>query len=247
MKDKIIVALDVSSLEEARPLVESLSEHVSCFKVGLELATAVGAPKVVKFIHDLGGKVFYDGKFSDIPNTVGRASKVISDLGVHMFNVHVSCGREAMLAAVDNKGFAKVLAVTVLTSLSVEDVYSMGYAACWPGVKSFESYEEADLSHYMLSLVNRMSLLAKGSGVDGVICSPQELIILRNFAFMKVTPGVRPSWAAKGDQKRVMTPAEAIKAGATALVIGRPITEPPREVGTPVDAVKRIYDEIASL
>ncbi len=246
MKDKIIVALDVNSLKEAKPLIEALAEHVSCFKVGLELATAVGAPKVVKFIHDLGGKVFYDGKFSDIPNTVGRASKIISNLGVHMFNLHALCGKEAMAAAVKNKGWSKVLAVTVLTSLSARDLYDLGYPSSWPAVESYDRYAEVE-DIYITSLVLRMAMVARGAGVDGVICSLQELRSLRNFSFMKIIADVCPSWATKGDQKRVMTPAEAIKAGATALVIGRPITEPPPEIGTPVDAVKRIHDEIAAV
>ena len=227
-RDQIIVALDVGSLDKARPLIEALAPHVGCFKVGLELITAVGAPEVVKFVHGLGGNLFFDGKFDDIPNTIAKASKAVASLGVKMFNVHASCGIESMKAAVANQGNSLVLAVTVLTShddASARRIYGSSAK----------------------DKVLQMARDAREAGVDGIICSPQELEILgKDFSsFIKVTPGVRPTWASVGDQKRVMTPREAIKAGATALVIGRPITSPPEEVGTPVDAVKKILEEIS--
>ena len=228
-KDKIIVALDVDSLEKAKPLVESLAPHVGCFKVGLELLTAAGAPKVVDFVHSLGGEVFYDGKFDDIPNTVGSAAKAVAGLKVRMFNVHASAGVEAMMAAVANKGQSLVLAVTVLTSLEENNAHLI-----------FGGPSKAK--------VLQLARDAKISGCDGVICSPQELELLGKqkeiSGLLKITPGIRGEWSEKDDQKRTMTPAEAIGAGATALVIGRPITKPPTEVGTPVEAVKRISDEI---
>lgn len=230
-KDRIIVALDVDSLEKAGALVGSLAPYVGCFKVGLELLTAVGAPKVVDFVHSRGGKVFYDGKFADIPATVGAASKVVAIMGVKMFNVHASAGKKAIEAAVANKGNSLVLGVTVLTSIDEEECISIFGDMPGPKVLQF----------------GRM-LLAMGA--DGIICSPKELEILGKHPeldkLMKTTPGVRPLWAAANDQKRVMTPAEAIKAGATALVIGRPITKPPAEIGTPLEAVKRITEEIAA-
>ena len=231
-KDRIIVALDVDSLDKARSLVESLAPHVGCFKVGLELLTAVGAHKVIEFVHSLGGQVFYDGKFDDIPNTVGGAAKTVVGFNVKMFNVHASAGVEAMMATVANKGQSLVLAVTVLTSLEENNVYLI-----------FGGPSKAK--------VLQLARDAKLAGCDGIICSPQELELLGKQkeldSLLKVTPGVRPEWAAIGDQKRIMTPAEAIKAGATALVIGRPITKPPTEIGTPVDAAKRIADEIAAV
>ena len=104
VKDRLIVALDVDTLEEASPLVEALLPHVGCFKVGLELLTAVGAPKVVEHIHSLGGSLFFDGKFDDIPNTVGKASQAVSRLGVKMFDVHASAGEKSIRAAAENKG-----------------------------------------------------------------------------------------------------------------------------------------------
>ncbi|MFA5386070.1 MAG: orotidine-5'-phosphate decarboxylase [Candidatus Paceibacterota bacterium] len=228
-KDRIIVALDVDSLEKAKPLVKSLAPHVGCFKAGLELLMAAGAPKIVEFIHSLGGDVFLDGKFNDIPNTVGNSAKVVAGLGVEAFNVHASAGIEAMMAAVANKGESIVLAVTVLTSLEENNVYLI-----------FGAPSKAK--------VLQLARDAKIAGCDGIICSPQELEFLGKQkgieGLMKVTPGVRPEWAAVGDQKRVMTPAEAIKAGANYLVIGRPITKPPAEIGTPIDAAKAIAKEI---
>lgn len=232
VKDRIIVALDVDSLDKAKVLVESLAPHVGCFKVGLELLTAVGAPQVVEFVHSLGGQVFFDGKFDDIPNTIGGATKAVAGLNVKMFNVHASAGIEAMMAAVANKGQSLVLAVTVLTSLEENNANLI-----------FGGPSKARVLQFARD--------AKLAGCDGIICSPQELELLGKQkelgGLMKVTPGVRPEWAAAGDQKRIMTPAEAIKAGATALVIGRPITKPPTEIGSPVDAAKRIAEEIATV
>jgi orotidine-5'-phosphate decarboxylase len=228
--EQIIVALDVRDLDSAKSLVEQLAPHVGCFKIGLELITSVGGPQAVDFIHGLGGEVFYDGKFDDIPNTVGAASKAVAGLNVKMFNVHASAGVDAMTAAVANKGQSLVLAVTVLTSL------------------------EENNAHLIFGAPSKAKVLqlardAKIAGCDGIICSPQELELLSKQKelddLMRITPGVRSEWANVGDQKRIMTPAEAKKAGATAMVIGRPITKPPAEIGTPLDAVKRIIDEIA--
>ncbi|MBF0465599.1 MAG: orotidine-5'-phosphate decarboxylase [Nitrospirae bacterium] len=232
VKDRIIVALDVDSLDKAKTLVESLAPYVGCFKVGLELLTAVGAPQVVEFVHSLGGQVFYDGKFNDIPNTIGSATKAVAGLNVRMFTVHASAGVEAMMSAVANKGTSLVLAVTVLTSLGESNahlIFGGPYKA-----KVLQLARDACLA-----------------GCDGIICSPQELELLglqkELNGLMTITPGVRPKWASAGDQKRIMTPSEAIKAGATALVIGRPITKPPTLVGSPVDAVKRIAEEISAV
>lgn len=230
IKDKIIVALDVKTLEEAGRLVKELAPHADCFKVGLQLLTSIGAPRIVEFIHGLGGKVFLDGKFNDIPNTAAEAAAAVSSLGVAMFSIHASAGIEAMKVAVRSKGGSLALAVTVLSSLDDGDSRLLFGV----GVKS---------------KVLQFALDAKRAGMDGIICSPRELELLgrqKELANMlKIVPGIRPKWAATNDQKRVMTPAEAIKAGATALVIGRPITKPPAEIGSPVEAVKRITEEIA--
>ncbi|MBI4121291.1 MAG: orotidine-5'-phosphate decarboxylase [Parcubacteria group bacterium] len=225
-KEKNIVALDVSDLSEAGSLVRDLAPYVGGFKIGLELATAVGGPQAVTFVHTLGGRVFYDGKFCDIPNTVGRAAKAVAAMGVKMFNVHASCGVPAMAAAVENKGDSLVLAVTLLTSLSEDDVNVL-----FGGPSKVK--------------VLQLARDAMRAGCDGVICSPQELEFLRSHEdlahFPFYTPGVRPAGVGKQDQKRVMTPYEAIRAGAHALIIGRPITADP----DPVAAAKRINAEIA--
>lgn len=226
---KIILALDVSSLEEAKPVVEALAPRVGWIKVGLELITSVGGPQVVSFIHSCGGKVFYDGKFNDIPNTVCAAAKAVAAMNAEMFNVHASSGIEAMTAAAKHKGLSIALAVTVLTSLEENNAHLI-----------FGAPSKAKVLQFARD--------AKMAGFDGIICSPQELEFLGKqkelAGMMKVTPGVRPLWAAVGDQKRVMTPGEAIKAGASMLVIGRPITKPPAEIGSPLEAVKRIEEEI---
>lgn len=229
LKDRIIVALDVNSLEKVESLVKMLSPFVGCFKVGLQLLTSVGAPKVVDFIHGLGGRVFLDGKFHDIPNTIGEAATAASNLGVAMFNVHASAGIEAMMTAVKNKGNSTILAVTILTSF------------------------EENNAHLIFGSPSKVKVLqlardAKIAGVDGVICSPQELELLGKQKelsnLLKVTPGVRPAWASVDDQKRVMTPGGAIVSGATAVVVGRPVTQPPKEIGSSVDAIKLIQEEI---
>ncbi len=252
-KDRIIVALDVNNLDDARLLVENLSPCVGGFKIGLQLMTAVGGPHATKFVHSLGGQVFYDGKFHDIPNTMGEAAKEVSDLGVKMFNVHASAGTTAMRAAVANKGKSLALAVTVLTSLNAKDIFETGYPSQWPGVEGLEHYYPYDLNGhaYIQPLVKQMARCAKVAGCDGIICSAKELEFLGRDeelkSLLKVTPGIRPAWAASNDQKRTMTPAQAIAAGADYIVIGRPITNPPAEIGTPVDAVKRIIEEIANI
>ncbi len=210
--------------------MKELASHVGCFKVGLELLTAVGAPKVVEFVHSLGGVVFYDGKFNDIPNTVGGAAKAVAEMNVKMFNVHASAGKKSIEAAVANKGNSLVLGVTVLTSIDDEECISI--FGDWPGP---------------IVLLFAKNLAAKGA--DGIICSPKELELLGKqdelAGLMKITPGIRPEWYPAQDQKRTMTPREAILAGASALVIGRPITKPPKEIGSPKNAVKLIGEEIA--
>lgn len=231
IKDRIIVALDVDSLDEATPLVEILTPHVGCFKIGLELMTSAGTPQAIEKIHALGGSVFLDGKFDDIPNTVARASKAVSSLGIKMFDVHASAGIEALEAAAANKGTSTLLAVTVLTAIDDRQAELIYGAPSKTKVLQFAQD-------------------AKQAGCDGIVCSPQELEFLRArpdlAELIRITPGIRPIWAETGDQKRIMTPGEAIRAGATALVIGRPITNPPAGIGSPVDAVRRIAEEIAT-
>ncbi|MDO8557674.1 MAG: orotidine-5'-phosphate decarboxylase [bacterium] len=233
MKDnRIILALDVSDPEKARSLVEMLIGQVACVKIGLELITALGAPKAIQLLKDLGAKVFFDGKFHDIPNTVGRASAAVSRLGVRMFSVHASGGRESFRAAVAHKKESLVWGVTVLSSLEKKD--------------SVEIYREGPDRK-----VIQFAHILVQEHADGIICSPSEAALLRKQAAFEhmalATPGVRPSWASKNDQKRTLTPQEAIQAGADYLIIGRPITEASGDVGSPLEAVKRINAEIDSV
>jgi orotidine-5'-phosphate decarboxylase len=226
-KNKIIVALDVKSPKEASALVEQLTGHVGGFKVGLEFVSAYGAPEVLKLIP---GNSFFDGKFDDTPNTVAEASKAIVSLGADMFDVHVSAGKESLKAAVANKKNAKVLGVTVLTTITDEESRQIFGDTAAKKVAEF-------------------TRIAQEAGCDGVVCSAkdlQETSLRKNFPGMLfVTPGIRPSWATAGDQKRIATPAQAVLAGADYLIIGRPITKPPLEIGSPLNAVKMIQKEIA--
>ncbi|MDD5731837.1 MAG: orotidine-5'-phosphate decarboxylase, partial [Patescibacteria group bacterium] len=228
----IIVALDGMSLDDAKVLVQKLGHLGVGFKVGLEFICAGEADELLGFVKECGGWAFYDSKLCDIPNTVGKAAKKISKKdGARFFNIHASCGKKAMEAAVANKGDCWVLAVTVLTSIDEEECESI-----------FGDSSE--------SIVLQFAINARDAGVNGIICSPKELPRLRgNHDFeprgpelLLITPGVRPLGTDANDQKRITTPYEAIKGGANYLVIGRPITEAP----DPVEAVKAIANEIAT-
>lgn len=243
-RDRIIVALDTKDTREALSLVKSIRGEVGGFKIGLEFITSMLVRMVsgsqAESITELNlaselfalldGNFFWDGKWHDIPNTIKGATEAIAPLVPKYFNVHASSGFDAIRAAADKKGNSKLLVVTVLTSL-VEEEANMIYGST------------------VTAKVTQFAHNAVAARADGLICSPQEIALIRQRTvfdhLLLVTPGVRPAWASIGDQKRVMTPGEAIKAGATALVIGRPITQPPVEVGTPLDAVRRIIDEIA--
>jgi len=225
---RIIVALDFPNQAQALELVERLDPQRCRLKVGKELFTRLG-PVFVERLHGLGFEVFLDLKFHDIPNTVAAACEAAADLGVWMVNLHASGGRRMMEVARERLATRSVspllIAVTVLTSLDGGDLDAIG---C-PG-----SPQERVL---------RLARLAQESGLDGIVCSPREVSDVRlalGAGFKLVTPGVRPAGAAIGDQKRVMTPAEAVTAGADYLVIGRPITA----VADPLQALKGIEDEL---
>lgn len=234
-RKRIIFALDVESARAAEPFLNYVTPYSGLTKVGLELITAGEAPEVIAAIKGRGSNVLYDGKFDDIPNTVGRATKRAASYGVAMINVHASAGKESIKAAVTNKDNSLIIGVTVLTSIDEAECISI--FGDKPGRKVVQFAE-------MLLEV----------GADGIICSPKELELLgRDSRFdrlIKITPGVRPEWADADDQKRVMRPGEAIKAGAMYIVIGRPISNPPKkigtEVGTPAQAVRAIAIEIAT-
>ena len=210
---RVIVALDYPDAKPALALAERLSPSECKLKVGKELFTAAG-PELVRQLVKMGFPVFLDLKFHDIPNTVAAACRAVAELGVWMMNVHASGGRKMMEAAkvaVDQSSHKPLLiAVTVLTSMSEADLHETGINAA------------------PIEQVTRLTALAKLSGLDGVVCSAQEAQSLRAAQgedFVLVTPGIRPVGADIGDQCRIMTPANAIRAGSDYLVVGRPITQ----------------------
>ena len=223
--EKIIVALDVASEKDALNLVAQLQEQISFFKVGLQLYTASG-PQIVQKIVATGAKVFLDLKLHDIPNTVARAVESAGMLGVQMLSIHLSGGTEMIrAAAAAAKSDLSILGVTVLTSATEVTLNELG------------------ISEKIADQVLRLAKLGVDAGINGVIASPREIKVLRNRFGDKIkiiTPGVRPSWSEAGDQKRFMTPDEALQNGADYLVIGRPITAHP----SPREAVQKILDEI---
>jgi len=216
-KDKLIVALDVSTPAEARRLVAELRQVVGTFKIGSQLFTIAG-PELIKEIIGSGAQVFLDLKFHDIPHQVAGAARAVAQLRVSMFTVHASGGAEMMRRAVEavaevaeTERIARpyILGVTVLTSVDSATLAQIGIAS--------SPAESAQ----------RLAKLAEDSGLDGVIASPRESLSIRNSTkpgFLIVTPGIRPAHANLNDQKRVSTPAEALSAGADYLVVGRPIT-----------------------
>jgi orotidine-5'-phosphate decarboxylase len=231
----IIFALDVGSAAEAQRFVEELREWVWGFKIGKELFTWMG-PKAVEMVQERGGKVFLDLKYHDIPSTVAKAAAMATRLRVSMFNLHALGGTAMMRAAVEaaheeahKEGLLPplILGVTVLTSLQARDLKTVGIALS----------VEAE--------VVQLASLAQQAGLDGVVASPLEIKPLRAACgedMVIVTPGVRPDKGRSHDQARVMTPAEAIKAGATYVVIGRPIKEAP----DPLKATQEILEQIRS-
>jgi orotidine-5'-phosphate decarboxylase len=212
LENPIFVALDTQDLSRARELARTVGPHVGGFKIGLEFISAFG-PEGVRAIVALGRPVFADVKFHDIPNTVAGASKALAALGASLFNIHASGGEAMMRAAVEAVSGAnprpKIIGVTVLTSMDNSVLETVGQQT--PAAEQ----------------VVRLARLAKGSGLDGVVCSPQEIAMVRAACgpeFLIVTPGIRPAGADLADQRRVLTPEDALRAGADILVIGRPIT-----------------------
>jgi orotidine-5'-phosphate decarboxylase len=216
-KERLCLALDVPSMAEVGAIVRELSGMVGMFKVGLELFTSAG-PEVIRLIRSLGGRVFVDLKFHDIPNTVARATRSIVRMDVAMLNVHASGGADMMKAAAEasrdeatKEGLAlpSVVAVTVLTSISESTLR-----------------DEIGISTPVNEQVVALARLAQLSGLDGVVASPKETALIRHACgrpFLIVTPGIRPIGSDPGDQRRFTTPAEAILFGADYIVVGRPI------------------------
>ena len=253
--ERIILPLDVSNIDKAISIVQDLAPHVGVFKIGFEAIYSTMVDLLLRPINDeeillsrvrllaeaiSPEKTFLDVKLADIPNTVENAVKALSRLGVKMINIHASAGEKVIKVAVANKGNSQVFGVTVLTSIEEEEcIYIFGKK---PDDK-----------------VLQFAKMLANNGADGVICAPKEGLLLRldpNFDKLIIAcPNIRPEWMAtkeerervKDDQniKRQMTPAEAIRAGIDMLVIGRPITKPPVEIHGPVEAAKKIVEEIA--
>ena len=225
---KVIVALDFSNKEEALALVRVLDPALCKLKIGKELFTLAG-PELVRTLVDLGFDVFLDLKFHDIPNTVAQACKAAASLGVWMLNVHALGGQNMLQAAreaIDSSAQKPLLiAVTILTSMSAEDLMQVGISG---------TAEEN---------VERLALLSEHSALDGVVCSSKEVEQLRKTVaadFKLVTPGIRPAGSSNDDQKRIMTPPDAINAGSDYLVIGRPITKSNNPLQTLIEINRQI-------
>lgn len=224
MTSKLIIALDYPTAEQALHFIKPLSPKLCKLKVGFELFVAAG-PDFVKQIVDQGYDVFLDLKFHDIPNTVASACKSAGSLGVWMMNVHASGSYKMMSAAkqalIDSNSQAKLIAVTVLTSMDRAQLNAV----------NIETSPKNQVKH--------LSLLAQQSGLDGVVCSAQEAQMLRQEMgdnFLLVTPGIRPQGSDSGDQSRIMTPTEARREGVSYIVVGRPITQ----AENPLAVIKQI-------
>lgn len=233
--DRLIVALDFHSMEEVKELVDRLGDSVSAYKVGMELYYSVGSESV-KWLKEQGKKVFLDLKLHDIPNTVASGLCSLLDLGADMLNVHAGGGFTMMKTAADRlhaeaekRGVPcpKLIAVTVLTSISQEEWDDLGFAQ----------------NVQIKSIAVRFAKLAQKAGLDGVVASPHETELIHEACgsdFLVVTPGVRPKGSSVGDQSRIATPTAALKAGASHLVVGRPI----RQAVDPVKAANDIIKEM---
>jgi len=225
-KDKIIVALDLATKRETLNLVEQLRDQISFFKIGLQLYTAEG-PEIVRAVLATGAKVWLDLKLYDIPNTVARAVESAGHLGVHMLTIHLSGGSEMVRAATAARANnVLLLGVTVLTSATEQTLREIGIA------------DKVD------DQVLRLAKLGVESKIDGIVASPHEIEKLRAEFGNKIkiaVQGIRPTWAEPGDQKRFMTPRQALRAGADYIGIGRPITAH----RNPREAVSTILQELS--
>lgn len=237
MKNKICLALDVDTVDEAIKFAKRLSRWVGVFKIGAHLFATGNGRKIIDSIHESGAEVFLDLKWHDIPNTVANAAKVATNMGIYMMNVHALGGSRMMEMVsdyvneeVEKTGKRKpiLLAITVLTSMSNEDLKR-------------DLLVNISVDDY----VKHLALMTKNSGFNGVVCSPKEIKIIKNSCgnnFLTITPGIRPKWMVNpDDQKRVTTPIEAIHNGANYIVVGRPILN----AENPEKAAEMLLSEIS--
>jgi len=234
IKEKIVLALDVSTIDEARELINELKDYVGVFKVGLQFYTGNG-DELFKLMNDMKLKYFLDVKLMDIPNTVAKASENIINKGADFFNIHALGGKEMMQKCVESANITAeklgrekptVLAVTVLTSISNEKLHN-----------------ELGINHDVNEYALKLAKLAKDSGVTGVVASTFEARKIKEVCgkeFKVLCPGIRPKWSAKNDQQRLATPSLAIQEGADYLVIGRAVTSADNRK----EAMEKIYEEI---
>ena len=234
--DRMILALDMPEPDYALEIVDNFSDYINIFKVGFELFVSAG-PRIVEEILKKDKKVFLDLKFHDIPNTVSKAAVAATKLGVHMFNMHTSGGlnmmrkcREKVVETClkENIEKPKILGITVLTSISREILK-----------------DELGIQYSLKTHVKQLAFLAMNAGLDGVISSPRDAGMIRKHCdkgFLIVTPGIRPSWTLPDDQKRTMTPKEALKQGADHIVLGRAVLQQP----DPIKAIELILLEVLS-
>ena len=230
-KERLIVALDVDTFDEASALIDALSPAVDIFKVGIAPFTGFGE-KVLAKLAENNKKTFLDLKVHDIPNTVKNAARVAAEKNIFMMNFHCLGGEEMLRAAVDGAHQASkigktpiLLGVTVLTSMGEEELAEVG------------------LTGSVKEKVEGFARMAKRAGLDGVVASAKEARAIKDFLgedFVVVTPGIRPDWAAKGDQKRILTPRQALEEGADYIVVGRPIIQ----AEDPMEAARRIIEEM---
>jgi orotidine-5'-phosphate decarboxylase len=234
-KDYIVFPLDLPNYDEAMSYVEALKAHIGLFKVGLELFISQG-PGILKSIRDAGGAgIFLDLKLHDIPATVQRAFMAASVHGPEFVTVHCDEGEEILRSVAENNpAGTKILAITVLTSLDQKKLRVLGY--------------RDEYANHISALVLQKARIAKAAGCHGVVCSGLEVAAIKKelgSELIAVTPGIRPAWSVvdRDDQKRIVTPADAVRNGSDYVVIGRPI----RDAQDPADAAKRVGEEIASV
>jgi orotidine-5'-phosphate decarboxylase len=235
-KERIILALDTDNLDRAKELILQLKGRIKIFKVGNQLFTQSGK-EIIELLQANNCSIFLDLKFHDIPNTVARAGEEATKLGVFMFNIHTSGGHRMMKECVEScrrlaeeRGQERpyIIGVTILTSLGEKDLIELGFR------------------RKMKDQVLHLAHSAKEAGLDGVVCSPQEVRKIKALCgegFLTVVPGIRPSWSLTDDHQRLSTPTKAFEEGADFIVIGRPITE----ASDPVEATLKIHHEIESL